>query len=594
MNESRGALERQIQQRLQVLANLLPRQEVQLPKSRNPQALRPAQTHDVHHGVSHASHSYASPSPYGPQASATVPPSVDHDALGPMPIWPAPGAPSSPLHLPQGTIARTAGYDQSRSTGAKVEFPTPGRSRAALRRRTTQFDIDASDTSDQGDVEEPKVQTHESSINSPNSSVSASLPDQHSITTQAHGPSVPYNPIKARSSSSAEFSDSFSALQIRAYIESLQVPSSTLDDIEYFMQRLSKGKEIEYDPSDALFRVVSDDTHSLIDIIRITLQRIREGILDDDLVEKRVTFWRRLLHRLTVSLSEVNEQLDAFMLFGYNSEAHPFRLASIPILPPRTLADNIKNALSDCVNLLDKSYNLFIAEMQIVNGGRSIAEAESVSKLTELAFVFIPLSFAASLFSMQVKELNKGVSLYIFVAIALGFVLVAYAVRLGIRSSHLVEYQSKVLLQVRDDSELQYNQPIPTHTFIAWASKAMGYTAWQGIKNFVTVFGPLALLLALIAAMLSPIILLWVREISNGFSAVITVLVLLLDGVLIYPVVTVATGRFEPKGLIRELQKNAEANRKKREEKRKRRKEQSSVDPEAPNVESGSESRNRD
>jgi Mg2+ and Co2+ transporter CorA len=66
-----------------------------------------------------------------------------------------------------------------------------------------------------------------------------------------------------------------------------------------------------------------------------------------------------------------------------------------------------------------------------VDSRRSITEAECVSKLTELAFVFIPLSFVASLFSMQVHELDGGVPLYQFAPVAISVVVVAYIVRLA-------------------------------------------------------------------------------------------------------------------------------------------------------------------
>lgn len=406
--------------------------------------------------------------------------------------------------------------------------------------------------------------------------------------TETHGPFVPYHPIKARSSSSAEIGDSFTALHIRAYIKSQQVPTSTLDEFEYFMQRSSKGKDVEQDPFRALFRVINDDTSSLVDVIRISMKRIREDTLNEGLIEKRVTFWRRLLYRLNFSLAEIDQQLRAFVQFGYKSELRPFNLEHRELLS-KQLAEDSGKTLRRCVELLEKSSSSFLAEMQIVNSERSIAEAESVSKLTELAFVFIPLSFAASVFSMQIHELDGGVSLYIFVTIAIGFVLIAYIVRLSIRSSRLTEYQRNVLETVRDDADLQYNQPIPTHTFLAWSGKAMGRAAWKGLKGSTTVIGPLVLTLAVIGALLSPIILLWIRGISKGFSAVITVLLLLLDGVLVYPVVVTASGTFELKEVIREIQRNHEINQKRKEKLKKLRKGKGRVDPEAPNVESSIE-----
>ena len=46
--------------------------------------------------------------------------------------------------------------------------------------------------------------------------------------------------------------------------------------------------------------------------------------------------------------------------------------------------------------------------MSLLESKRDIEEAEGVSRLTELAFFFIPTTFAASLFSMQVWELEES------------------------------------------------------------------------------------------------------------------------------------------------------------------------------------------
>ena len=420
-------------------------------------------------------------------------------------------------------------------------------------------------------------------------------PDQGSLSAENHGPFVPYHPIRSRLSSSALSGDTFTAPHMRAYIESLQIPTSTLDEFEYLLQLPAKGKETAYDPFQALFRAIHDDTLSLVDIIRGSLRRIREGTLDEDLMQRRVTFWRSLLHQLNFSLTEFDQRLREFMHFAYDSETHPLSFDPRTELPSEKLVKDIRQTLRSCMDLIDKSSDSLRAEMQIVDSRRSIAEAESVSKLTELAFVFIPLSFVASLFSMQVHELDGGVPLYQFVLVAIAFVIVAYAVRLSIRSSGIIEYKNKTFNQIRDEAQLQYNEPIPTHTFLAWFGTATAGAVFKITKNFIAVFVPLILVLAVIAAILSPIVLLWLRGINRGFSAVITVLLLLLDMLLVYPVLTNTSGEFEfdPRAIIREIQRNREINRKRREKAKKRRKQKMGLDPESLGVESSDSSKSR-
>lgn len=373
---------------------------------------------------------------------------------------------------------------------------------------------------------------------------------------------MPYHPIKARSSTAAYNDATFVTKHMRAYIESLQIPKSTLDELDHYLCQPVKGKNTTWEPLRALFRAIHDDTHSLVDVARTSLQRIREGTLDEDLMQKRVTFWRGLLHRLSYNFGELDQNLRAFVQFVHESEARSRELENMS----EKLAKETRHTLQDCIMLIDRTSHALLAEMQIVDSRRSIAEAESVSKLTELAFVFIPLSFVASLFSMQVHELDGGVPAYRFALVAIGFVLMAYAVRLSIRSSHLIDYKNRMFIQIRNDSKLQYNESIPSHTFMRWVGLNFGGALFKSAKNFISVFAPVILLLAVVAAILSPIVVLWTRNIDKGFTAIITVLLLLLDGVLVLPIVTSASGKFDfnPRERIRKIRQRHQVKSKKR------------------------------
>ncbi|KAJ4337867.1 hypothetical protein N0V87_004423 [Didymella glomerata] len=408
---------------------------------------------------------------------------------------------------------------------------------------------------------------------------SARVLDQQSASADTHGPFVPYHPVKARSSSSAWGEDIF---QMRAHIESLQIPRSTIDEFEHFYNQPSKGKEAVNDPFRALFRAIHDDTHCLVDIIRVSLQRIREGTLDEDLMQKRVGFWRGLLHSLNFNLEELEQRLRAFVSFTYEAEHHS--------TPSQILGKDTRQTLRACMKLIDRSSRSLLAEMQIVDSRRSIAEAESVSKLTELAFVFIPLSFVASLFSMQIHELDGGVPAYTFVIIAIGFVFAAYVVCLSIRSSRLIEQKNRMVQKMRDESHLQHNDQIPTHTFVLWAGRSIGFSMFKSIKETVSFITPFILVLAFLAVILSPIVLLWQRNINNGFPAVITVIMLLLDAVLILPVVLIDGGiAIDPRVHIREIKKNHAINKKLREKIAKRKRQKDGHDPEIGDVDSSSD-----
>lgn len=195
------------------------------------------------------------------------------------------------------------------------------------------------------------------------------------------------------------------------------------------------------DPVLALFRVIHDDTHSLVNLIRSSLQRIRQDTLDEDLPQKRVTFWRSLLHRLNSKVAELDQGFQSFVDFSQDIETGALNEQQRPSLVSTKFSKATKQTLNDCAGLNERSSRSLLAEMQIVDSRQSIAEAESVSKLTELAFVFIPLSFVASLSSMQIHELSEGVPVSSFVLVAISFVCLAYVVRLSTRSSRLIEHR---------------------------------------------------------------------------------------------------------------------------------------------------------
>ncbi|KAF2635029.1 hypothetical protein P280DRAFT_554076 [Massarina eburnea CBS 473.64] len=491
--------------------------------------------------------------------------------------WSSPPPQPPPSVPPPGVMSP---QDQTRTTGSTSEHEsTP----ANLRRRATKtqldqasFEIGNEPRGIAGQFPQAIPPTQATPLPPP--SPPQSISDAVSLDAK-HEPFIPYYPVRARASSSAISADIFTSSQIDEYISSLQKPTSALDEFDHILSLPMNEENPVFDPFQALMRTIHDDTLSLVDIVRISLRRVREGTLNEDLMQQRVGFWRSLLHQLNFSIAEIDQQLLEFVHFSntLNAPGH-VELAS------KQLAKDTQQVIRNCIDLIDKSSDSLRAEMQIVDSRRSIAEAESVSKLTELAFVFVPLSFVASVYSVNFRGQDQGVPVYQFAAVAVTFVIVAYAVRLSIRSSRLIHYKNNTFEQIREEAGLQYSEPIPTHTFLTWAGKNSSRKFLRSLWTFLTNFAPLVLILAVVAAILSPIVVLWLRGINKGFSAVIAVLLLLLDTVLVYPIIVNASGEFElnPKAKIREIQGNRELNRKRREKLLKwKRRHMGGIDPES-------------
>lgn len=330
-----------------------------------------------------------------------------------------------------------------------------------------------------------------------------------------------YESVQTRFSRNELDEGGFTQDTVASYLQSLERPASTLDQFDDALW-WSKRKNVAHDPFRGLFNIIHDNSQSLMDIIDTSLQQIKEGMLDEGLVQERVSFWKGLLHRLDHSLKGLEQEVDTFSNFWTRPRSRS-----------RTLADAVGDRLTNSLRYVEDITRLLHEEMQVVHNQRNIAETESVSKLTELAFIFIPLSFAASLFSMQVNELAGGVPLYSFAIVAIGFVSMAYVVRLAMRNAALRDYRDDIFLHIREDHRLQGSEPIPTRTFLTWVGGRMVKLVTLDhriTRNAVRV--PMFSLT--LGALLSiPIIVLWRRNIDKGFSTAVTVLLVLLDAVMI-------------------------------------------------------------
>ncbi|KXX81513.1 hypothetical protein MMYC01_202485 [Madurella mycetomatis] len=126
--------------------------------------------------------------------------------------------------------------------------------------------------------------------------------------------------------------------------------------------------------------------------------------------------------------------------------------------------------------------------MSLLESKRSIEETESVTRLTELAFLFIPITLVASLFSMQVKELaNDPPPVYAFVIAAVAVVVLAYSLRLAQRSTALGEMWREMDKRIRTDEKV-VTRVIPTRKIFRWVAWRMmaSLRLLVGITSFVT------------------------------------------------------------------------------------------------------------
>lgn len=233
-----------------------------------------------------------------------------------------------------------------------------------------------------------------------------------------------------------------------------------------------------------LLEIVTRDTFALFKRIYKVLNDISVGILDDSQMEERLHLWRQFIMRCQYEVPQLRKDLSSFHDILYPKSVQD--ITSTDKVPDQTKAPEIstsldevqfENLLSEFEKLEDqisKASDSLISNMNLLVSKRSIQEAKNVTKLTELAFVYIPLTFSATLFGMQIEQFNDRAPLSTFVILALIVTVLSYAFRLIIRSQAISEMHDKALRSIGDYAKAEKKpyrrgMPVPTKLFLEWA-----------------------------------------------------------------------------------------------------------------------------
>jgi len=180
----------------------------------------------------------------------------------------------------------------------------------------------------------------------------------------------------------------------------------------------------------AFSALVAEDWNLVLSQMSLTLDEIDIKMSDNIMLQENALAWRRLLCSWRVSLVEyatrleeskqllraqmsVKSQPSSSTLVGTASE-----ISRKPT--PANFEDAVNRSFEDAPSILyryqilsdgvrkieqrvDRSFQAIMSSMSIIESERAITQGIAIARLTELAFIFIPLSFAAAFFSMQVK-----------------------------------------------------------------------------------------------------------------------------------------------------------------------------------------------
>lgn len=241
---------------------------------------------------------------------------------------------------------------------------------------------------------------------------------------------------------------------------------STAESIGLWLQQQpsssdSKLPAIDPHPLLCLSLVIERDILNVLSLMDQALKNLALDLLDDLKLRNHLVHWRQVLARFEIELAEIDDSLrklpEYLERIGKSADKWPWSIAIGS--EPDFQACHVE--ISKLRHKSVKSSKSLMAAISTMKSKRAIAEAESVTRLTELAFFFIPLTFSASIFSMQVKELNADdLSISAFFGVAIGITASLYGLRLGIRSPVTIKARRRLMNHIREFSDTPHDSPI--------------------------------------------------------------------------------------------------------------------------------------
>lgn len=257
----------------------------------------------------------------------------------------------------------------------------------------------------------------------------------------------------------------------------------------------------------ALLQVIRIDMYFVLDQYSGTLDSISIGLSSEKPSQEQLSLWRFSMAPYALELPRMIESVQSLRRYFTSHTSS----TSAEILTEQILA-RIRITMEQS----DKVYASLRTEISIIDSSRSIAEAESIGKLTELAFVFIPLAFVAGVFSMQVQALQTPAQLRSVLAGAAITLGISYGIRLALRSDLISEPKRMLFNRIRKDARIPATRPVSTRTFLLHIMQYI--IAVPTTQRFGYLF--------VLGGILAPLIaLLWVEvKLETSFKILLSVL----------------------------------------------------------------------
>ena len=256
-------------------------------------------------------------------------------------------------------------------------------------------------------------------------------------------------------------------------ISQLSPFQSTVEAFEIWLRSAPVNEIQKYEnhlgPGSMIFRIAHQDTMGLLRLMRLAVAKIDVASSDTELQETAL-HWRCQLDEFRALLLELEGFFRSFVGFLHGGGSALSKVSS-----PALDSDPIGYLLHDGLHEIEvhkqrisQVYSSLTSKTQISDSHRSITEAETVTRLTELAFLFIPLSFSTSIFGMQFINGSTRSTTYIAVAIAL--TSAAYILRFIIdrTTEQRANLKKSIRGRITAYAKLRIGSRIPAATFFRW------------------------------------------------------------------------------------------------------------------------------
>lgn len=174
-----------------------------------------------------------------------------------------------------------------------------------------------------------------------------------------------------------------------------------------------------------LYLSTSQSWSQVLNVMEEDIATCREARTEDSAEAlEQLQFNAGLLERFRGYLAE---DLDIIECRGSSSWHPSWRCSKLDEIQVSLLKDYryLISRAEQLTKRCEMSSSILVSTIGVLESQKSIAQAQQVNTLTRLAFVYIPMSFIAAVFGMNVKEIDTLPSIWVFFAVAVPFTLVS-------------------------------------------------------------------------------------------------------------------------------------------------------------------------